>query len=330
MQMRKLGTTNIEASVVSLGTWAIGGGPWWGPSDNRRSIQAIHAAFDTGVTMIDTAPAYGLGRSEEIVGKALEGRRHNVVLATKCGIWWHDIRGEFVFEVEGHKAYKTLAPETIRKEIAMSLQRLKTDYIDLYQTHWPVIEPGKYAIGDTMECLLKLKDEGKIRAIGASNVSIEQIQEYLSVGVLDAVQPKYSILDRKIEQQLLPFCINHAISTLAYSPLEQGILTGKFGLDYVLDEESTRNNIPWFRPQNRQNVLDMLARWNDLTEKYDCTLGQLVIAWTIAQPGITYALCGARKPEHAIANARAGDIMLSHEDRERMRNDVVLLGEPLE
>lgn len=330
MKMRKLGTTDIEASVVSLGAWAIGGGPWWGASDEARSIQAIHAALDAGITMIDTAPAYGLGRSEEVVGKALEGRRHRVVLATKCGIWWHDTRGEFVFEVEGQTAYKSLAPETIRQEIDMSLKRLKTDYIDLYQTHWPVIERGKYTIADTMACLLKLKEEGKIRAIGASNVSIEEIQEYQSVGVLDAVQPKYSMLDRTIEQDLLPFCINHTISTLAYSPLEQGLLTGKFGMEYVLDKDSARNNIPWFHLQNRQNVLDMLTHWNDLTEKYEYTLGQLVIAWTVAQPGITYVLCGARKPEHAKANARAGEMTLSHEDMERMRHDVLLLGEPLE
>lgn len=328
MQMRKIGTTSIEASVVSLGAWAIGGGPWWGDSDTAQSINAIHAACDAGITLIDTAPAYGLGRSEEVIGKALAGRRDKMIIATKCGIWWHDKRDEIAFEVEGETAYKSLDPETIRQEVEMSLRRLNTDYIDLYQTHWPVTKTGLYQIEDTMACLLELKNEGKIRAIGASNVSIEQIKSYQSVGVLDVIQPKYSMLDRKIEQSLLPFCIENSISTLAYSPLEQGLLTGKLGMDYQFDESNTRNGIPWFKAVNRQRVLTMLASWSDLTTQYNCSLGQLVIAWTISQPGISFALCGARKAEHAISNARAGSISLSDEDIALMRQSILSLGAP--
>ena len=329
MKMRYIGTTDIEASVVSLGAWAIGGGPWWGASDTAESIGAIHAALDAGINMIDTAPAYGLGRSEEVIAKALAGRRDKVIIATKCGIWWQDKRDVIAFEVEGETAYKSLSPETIRQEIEMSLRRLNTDYIDLYQTHWPVTKEGSYLIEDTMACLLELKSQGKIRAIGASNVSIAEIEAYQAVGVLDTLQPRYSMLDRSIEQELLPFCIKNTISTLAYSPLEQGLLTGKFGMDYSLDKDNTRNGRPWFRPENRHKVLQMLSQWLDLPQQYHCTLSQLVIAWTIAQEGVTFVLCGARRAEHAIANAKAGDLTLSEEDMQRMMTDVLLLGEPV-
>ncbi len=171
-------------------------------------------------------------------------------------------------------------------------------------------EPEKDPIADTMVCLIKLKEEGKIRAIGVSNVDVAQIKQYQAVGVLDAIQPRYSMLDRKIEQDLLPYCIKQNISTLVYSPLEQGLLTGKIRMDRTFAEGEARNSIPWFKPTNRRRVLDMLDDWKDLAEKYNCTLGQLVIAWTVAQSGITFALCGARKPGHAIENAAAGDILL--------------------
>jgi len=329
MRTRKIGTTDIEASVVALGAWAIGGGTWWGKSsDDEQSIRAIHTALDAGVTMIDTAPAYGWGRSEEVVGKALKGRRDKVILATKCGLWWHDDRGPLFFEMEGRSIRKILRPETIRQEIEFSLKRLGTDYIDLYQTHWQSPEPENDPISETMECLMKLKKEGKIRAIGVSNVDISQMKEYQAAGVLDTVQPRYSMLDRAIEQDLLPHCIEHNISSLAYSPLEQGLLTGKIGMDRILKEGEARNSIPWFKLENRQKVIDMLDKWRDLTEKYACTLAQLVIAWTVEQPGITFALCGARKAQHSTQNAAAGDLVIEQRDMQRMRRDVEALGEP--
>ncbi len=328
MKTRKIGTTNIEASVVALGAWAIGGGPWWGETDDKLSIRAIHAALDRGVNMIDTAPVYGFGRSEEVVGKAIKGRRDKVVLATKCGLWWNDSTGNVFFELDGHTVRRTLSPNTISQEIELSLKRLGTDYIDLYQTHWQSLDPEREPIAETMEYLLKLREQGKIRAIGASNVTVEQIQEYLAVGGLDAIQPRYSMLDRKIEASLLPYCTKRKISTLVYSPLEQGLLTGNIGMDYVVENGTARDRIPWFKAENRQNVLRMLEGWKDLTDKYHCTLSQLVIAWTVAQPGVTFALCGARKPEHSTENAGAGDIDLAPEDAQRMRGDVEALGKP--
>lgn len=328
MRYREIGRSGIKGSVVALGSWAIGGGPWWGPTDDEESIQAIQTAIDLGINLIDTAPVYGFGHSEEIVGRAIQGHRDQVVLATKCGLWWQSDSGSFFFELGGQRVNRCLRPECIRHEVELSLRRLNTDYIDLYQTHWQAIEPDKTPIEDTMACLMDLKREGKICAIGVSNAMTEQMDEYRAVGELDANQPRYSMLDRAIESDLIPYCIKNQISILAYSPLEQGLLTGKIGMDRTFTETEARNQIPWFRPENRRRVLDLLSSWDDLTQKYNCTLTQLVIAWTLEQPGITFALCGARHPEQVRENAGAGDLELSVEDQERMRRDVEAMGTP--
>jgi len=325
MQYRKLGMTDISVSVVGLGTWAIGGGPWWGATDDEESVRAIHAALDAGMNLIDTAPMYGYGRSETVVGRAIRDRRDAVVLATKCGLWWHDEQGALFFELEGHRIMRSLRPATIRQEIELSLQRLGTDYIDLYQTHWQVMSADPTPVAETMACLLDLQAEGKIRAIGVSNVDVAQLKDYLAAGRIESNQPKYSMLDRGLEAEVLPYCREHQVSILAYSPLEQGLLTGKFGMDRVFTEKEYRNNISWFRPERRQRVLQMLAGWSDLTARYGCTLGQLVIAWTVQQPGVTVALCGARHPEHAQENAGAGALCLEVADVARMRADVEAL-----
>ena len=330
MQYRTLGKTNMSASAVALGTWAIGGGPWWGDSDDNQSIKAIQAAMDAGVSMIDTAPAYGWGHSEEVVGKAIKGHRDKVILSTKCGLWWKDDRGSSFFEMEDKHVKRCLLPATILEELEDSLRRLDTDYIDLYHTHWQSLEPDKYPIEDTMQCLLKLKEEGKIRAIAASNVDLEHIKQYQAAGILDAIQPKYSMLDREIEKEILPYCHSQGISALAYSPLEQGLLTGKIGMDQTFPEGAFRNNIPWFRPVNRRKVLNMLEGWSDLLSKYNCSLSQLVIAWTMAQEGITFVLCGARKETHVKDNVRAADLEIEPADLSRIRRDVEALGAPEE
>lgn len=321
MKYRKLGTSDLDVSAVALGTWAIGGGPWWGESDDTESIRAIQASIDAGVNLIDTAPVYGFGHSEEIVGKAIRGRRDKVVLATKCGLWWNDATGAVHFEQNGRTVRRSLEPRTIRIEVDDSLRRLGTDRIDLLQTHAQALEPFKTPIADTMACLMALRQEGKIRAIGVSNCTPAQMGEYRSAGVLVSNQPRYSILDRTIEKALLPYCRQHDIAVLAYSPLEQGLLTGKIGMDTAFAPESFRNNIPWFAPDKRRKVLDMLAGWEPLTRKYFCTLSQLVIAWTVAQPGVSVALCGARKVSNAVENAAAGAIELEPDDIAFMRQN---------
>lgn len=217
---------------------------------------------------------------------------------------------------------RCLEPRTIRIEVEESLRRLRTDYIDLMQTHAQALEPCKTAIEDTMACLMELRQQGKIREIGVSNCTSAQMEEYRAAGVLVTNQPRYNMLDRAIEVDLLPYCITHEIAVLAYSPLEQGLLTGKFDLHYPGPAEEFRNKRFWDNPTNRAQVMEMLAGWQDLTDKYHCNLAQLVIAWTIAQPGVIVALCGARRQSNAESNARAGSIELDPADLTRMRRDV--------
>ena len=328
MRYRKLGSTDLQASVVAFGAWAIGGGPWWGPTDDAESERALHAALDAGVNLIDTAPVYGFGHSEEVVGKALSGRRDQVLIATKCGLWWEDSTGTPFFDQDGRTVRRSLEPRTLRIELEKSLKRLGTDRIDVLQTHWQAVPPKAAPIAETMACLMDLKEAGKVRAIGASNATPAQMEEYRSAGVLDVCQPRYSMLDRAIEADVLPYCREKGIATLVYSPLEQGLLTGAIGMDRELTADEYRNDIPWFQPANRRRVLDLLSGWKDLTARYGCTLGQLVIAWTVSQPGVTVALCGARKAANALENAKAGDLVLEPADAARMRRDVEALGAP--
>ncbi|MDD4101928.1 MAG: aldo/keto reductase [Kiritimatiellae bacterium] len=321
MYYRKLGSSGLEVSAIALGTWAVGGGPWWGESDDNESIKAIHAAIDAGVNLIDTAPVYGFGHSEEVVGRAVRGRREKVVIASKCGLWWGDESGTPYFELSGRKVRNCLEPRTIRLEVENSLRRLGVDCIDLMQTHKQV-GPGETRIADTMACLMQLRAEGKIREIGVSTCTPAQMDEYLAAGILVSNQPRYSMLDRSIEADLLPYCRSHNIAVLAYTPLEQGLLTGKIGVDTEIAPEQFRNKLSWFAPDKRRKALQVLDGWRPLTEKYGCTMAQLVLAWTIAQPGVTAALCGARKVSHAVENAGAGAVALGADDIARMRRDV--------
>lgn len=332
MKYKPLGNSNLSASIIGFGAWVLGGGAIWGRDpDDQESIRTLQAALDLGVNLIDTAPAYGWGRSERVVGQALKGRRDKALIATKCGLWWDDQRGSFFTEFDGKPLYRSLRPDTIQIEIENSLQRLGTDCIDLYQTHWPSVPPDHTPIADTVACLLKLKDQGKIRALGVCNVSLDELKENLAHGPIASDQFRYSMLFRDPEKDILPFCAEHNVATLTYMSLEQGLLTGKVGMDRVFSAGEFRTNTawnPWYLPVNRQQVLDLLARWKPLTEKYHCTLAQLTIAWTAAQPGVTHVLCGTRNLAQLNDNAKAGDLVLEPADLERIRKDVIALGEP--
>jgi len=332
MQYRPLGTSGIEASIVGLGTWVTGGGATPDSADDNESVKAIHAALDRGVTLIDTAPSYGWGHSEEVVGKAIQGRRDQVVIATKCGIWWEDDRGSYNGKKDGRDTYVSLRPDTITIEVENSLKRLGVDYIDLLQCHRPAKPPEDTPIPETMACLMDMKDRGKIRAIGVSNMSLEQLEAYRAAGDLASDQFRYSMIFRNPETDILPYCAENNIATITYMSLEQGLLTGKVGMDRVFKEDDFRKNagdwLPWFKLENRQRLLDMFAGWTDLTEKYCCTLAQLVIAWTAAQPGATHVLCGTRTVEQGIENADAGAVELDPDDIQRIRDDAIALGDP--
>ena len=332
MKTSPLGSSGIQTSVIGLGAWVTGGGAVWGQDpDDRESIRAIQAALDLGINLIDTAPAYGCGRSETVVGKALGGRRDQAVIATKCGLWWDDTRGAFFAEFDGRPIYRSLRPDTIAIEIDNSLRRLGTDRIDLYQTHWPAVPPEATPIADTMAALLKLKDQGKIRALGVCNVSPAELEENLRCGGIVSDQFRYSMLHRAPEKDILPLCAQKQLATLTYMSLEQGLLTGKVGMDRVFSPGEFRSNTawsPWYLPANRRRVLDLLAGWRDLTDKYACSLAQLVLAWTAAQPGVTHVLAGARTEQQVRDNARAGDLLLEAAYLARIRREVEAIGTP--
>ena len=318
MQSRQLGNSNIEASVVGLGTWAIGG--WmWGGTDESNAIAAIQASIDAGVTLIDTAPAYGMGLSEKIVGKAINGRRDKVILSTKCGLVWHTTEGNHFFDASGKPVHRYLGGDSIRYEVEQSLQRLGVETIDIYHTHW---QDQTTPIAETMQTLLDLKQEGKIRSIAASNISVEDVEAYCQAGQLDAVQEQYNMLDRDLEESILPYCRANNVSVLSYSSLALGLLTGKIGPERQFSGDDLRIGNPRFTVENRQKVATLLAGFKPIALERDISLAQLAIAWTLAQPGITYALCGARNAQQATENAQAGNIVLTEEELTRM-NEVI-------
>jgi methylglyoxal reductase len=308
--MREIGASGVKASAVGLGTWAIGG--WmWGGTDEAESIAAIQASLDAGVTLIDTAPAYGLGRSEEIVGKALKGRRDRAVIATKCGLVWYTQKGRHFFDQDGKPVHRYLGRDAIFHEVEESLKRLGTDHIDLYITHWqdPTTE-----VGATMDALKDLKKAGKIRSIGASNVDAGDLKAYIAAGGLDAIQERFSMIDREIEKELLPLTTANGISTLSYSSLALGLLSGAIGPDRVFSGDDQRKDNPRFSIENRRKVAGFAEAIRPVADQHRASIAQIVIAWTLAQQGVTFALCGARNPAQAIDNARAGEIRLSSED----------------
>ncbi|OHD67582.1 MAG: hypothetical protein A2177_12495 [Spirochaetes bacterium RBG_13_68_11] len=317
MRTRPLGQSGIQASVVDLGTFAIGG--WfWGGTDERTSIDAIRASIDSGVTLIDTAPIYGFGLAERIVGKAIAGRRDTVVLATKCGLRWDTDKGVFdgysddrapSKQPAKYRIHRYLGPESIAFEVERSLARLGTDYLDLYQTHW---QESTTPIEATMEALERLKRQGKIRAIGVSNVSVEQLARY---GRVASAQEKFNLLDRGIEARgLVDHCVREGIAVLSYFTLEQGLLTGTMPPDRVFPEGDTRRTNPLFSGDSIRRVNEAVNELRSIAERHHATVGQIVMALTVLQRGITHMLVGARDARQAEENARAGRLDLSNGD----------------
>ena len=228
MEMRPIGQSGIQASGLALGCWAIGGGEWWGDNDDRMSVETIHRALELGINWVDTARVYGFGHSEEVVGRALkEIPRDRIIISTKCGIQWYDKNGEPHFTKEGHEVRRDLSPKAIRRDLELSLKTMGTDYVDVYYTHWQCRTYGLVPVAETMGELMRMKEEGKIRAIGASNVDLRILKDYTEAGQLDVIQEKLSILDRRPEAELLPFCEANGITLQTYSPIEQGLLAGK-------------------------------------------------------------------------------------------------------
>lgn len=316
MEYRQIGETDLKCSVITFGAWAIGG--WrWGGTDRAESIKAIRAAYDEGVTSIDTAPAYGQGLSEEIVAEAIQGiPRDKVQILNKFGLRW-DLKKGVLFlksksnEGEDLEVYKYAGKESIIYECEQSLKRLKTDYMDLYQIHWPDVTTP---VHETMEALLKLKEQGKIREIGVCNYNLELMKEAEQTIKLASDQVWYSMLLREIEKDLVPYSIENKKSIIAYSPLHRGLLTGKIKADHVFDEGDHRQDLKYYSAENIRRTNEMLDKLRPLAQLKGCSIAQLVLRWTIDQPGITIALAGARNSEQAVQNAKAVDINLSSDE----------------
>ena len=322
MKTMKLGKTGIDISRMGLGTWSIGGGSaWGGDHDLQVVVDTIREAPKLGVNLIDTAPGYNFGNSEKILGKALEGmNREDVVIITKCGVTWdQEMKGDLFNKVNGIQLYKNLNSASIKREIEESLKRMGTDYVDVYMTHWQSIEGSEYyvPIQKTMEVLNDLKAQGKIKAIGAANVDIKQIQEYLKWGELDIVQAKYSILDRGIEDEIIPCCRENGVTIQAYSPLEMGLLSGTFPRDY-----KPVGAKKWFQPENMQKAMDVMDQWKPLCEKYNCTIANLALAWILAQGDFINLLSGSTTVDQIAENVKSAELELDSADVAMMRDMV--------
>lgn len=321
----KLGKTGMDVSRMGLGTWSIGGGSaWGGDHDLQTVVDTICEAPKLGVNLIDTAPGYNFGNSEKILGMALQKmNREDVKIITKCGVTWdQEMKGDLFNKVNGIQLYKNLNSDSIKREIEESLKRMGTDYVDVYMTHWQSIEGSEYyvPIQKTMEVLNDLKAQGKIKAIGAANVDIKQIQEYLKHGELDIVQAKYSILDRGIEDEIIPCCRENGVTIQAYSPLEMGLLSGTMPRDY----KPVGAQIPkkWFQPDNMQKAMDVMDQWKPLCEKYNCTIANLALAWILAQGEFINLLSGSTTVGQIKENVKSTELELDPADVAMMRDMV--------
>ena len=297
--------------MVAFGAWAIGG--WkWGGTDAQASVQAVQAALDAGVDLIDTAAVYGFGLSEQIVGEAIKDRRReDIILATKCGLRWDIQTATLHAKAAEHDIYRSLTDESIRWELQQSLARLGTDYIDLYQTHWPDPQTPIEAVVDTMQSLVR---EGLIRAWGLCNENPERLLLAAQSGNLATDQERYSLLDREQDDTNLPVCEKHDIGFLCYSPMAQGLLTGKIDGKRQFSNDDLRIANPRFAPEVLDAVQSVLAPVKAMARDRDVSTEQLVLAWTLCQPGVSHVLVGARNEEQARSNAIAGSLELDEQE----------------
>lgn len=316
MEFRKLGTSNLELSAITYGAFAMGG-TMWGGTERKDSVESVKASIDSGVTTIDTAPFYGYGLSEEMIGEAIQGYdRSKIQLLTKFGLVWdgsNNGNGEYFLDME-HEGkplpiYRYASKENIMKEVEDSLRRLKTDYIDLLQIHWPDCTTP---ISETMEALELLIQQGKIRAAGVSNYSVEQSQEARSTLNIASNQVWYSMLSRGIENDLVPYAHENDLGIIVYSPMERGLLTGKYFEGDTLKSDDHRNE--YFQQFDLAKVENFLNNINPIAKDKGATISQLVLRWTTLQPAITVVLAGARNAKQAIANAKAMDINISTDE----------------
>ena len=314
MEYRQLGTSDLKLSAITYGAFAIGGS-MWGGNEKQDSINAVHASLDNGVTSLDTAPFYGFGLSEALIGEAIKGKdRSKIQILSKFGLVWdksNNGKGEYFFDASDDQGnpvpiYKFASKANIIKEVEESLKRLGTDYIDLLQIHWP---DATTPIAETMETMELLISQGKIKAAGVCNYDLAQLETAEESIKLASNQVSYSMLNRGIEKEIVPYALENNISIIAYSPLERGLLTGKYFKDAKLKTEDHRNG--YFGQFKLNEVEAFMNQIRPIAESKNATLSQLVLRWTTQQPGITVVLAGARNAKQALENAGAMDIQIS-------------------
>lgn len=302
MERRTLGTNGPELTTIGFGAWAIGG-PWiygWGAVDDRESIAAIRRSLDLGVNWIDTAAAYGLGHSEEIVAKAVAGMTPRPFVATKCGLV-PDGRGD---------VYRNSHPESIRAEAEESLRRLRTDCIDLYQIHW---HDDSVPVEDAWGTLVRLREEGKVRYIGVSNYDVPLLKRCLAVAPVQSLQPPYSLIARHYEKETLPFCAEHGIAVIVYSPMQSGLLTGRFD-PARLAPDDWRHKSSLFREPELSQALAFVEELRPIADRYKKSVGQLAVSWVLRNPAVTAAIVGARNEAQASENIGSAGWSISDAD----------------
>lgn len=304
MQTRTLGHSGLKLSTIGLGTWAMGGGDWkfgWGAQDDQASIAAIHAAIEAGINWIDTAAIYGHGHSERIVGEAIKGRRNDVIIATKCGRVW---------EGDSREIGKCLRRESIFREVEASLTRLQIEVIDLYQLHWP--EPDEQ-VEEGWAAVAELIKAGKVRFGGVCNFNLAQLKRAQSIHPITSLQPPYSMLKRDIEPAIVPWCAANQVGIVAYSPMQAGLLTGRFtaARAAALPENDWRKRSPFFQEPQLSANLRVVERITPIAARLGLTVSQLALAWVLRLPAMTAAIAGARDPQQIQETARAGNVTLT-------------------
>ncbi|HEX6222966.1 MAG TPA: aldo/keto reductase [Chryseolinea sp.] len=327
MELNQLGTSSVKVTPIAFGAWAIGG--WmWGGAEEKQAIKAIHASLDSGITTIDTAPIYGFGKSEELIGQALQGiARDKFQILTKFGMNWRTPEGEFFFDSfdnEGKpvKVYKYSSRDAVIKGCEESLRRLKVDYVDLIQIHWP---DATTPISETMEAVATLIQQGKVRAAGVCNYNVAQVEEALKVVKLASNQVPYSMIFRDIEATVVPQALEKGLSIIPYSPLQRGLLTGKIKQHHKFNEGDTRENNRFYKPENILRTNTFLEKIKPIADGHGVTLGQLVINWTTRQPAMDCVLVGARDEKQVLENVKALSFKLTAEELKAIRESAEAL-----
>jgi aryl-alcohol dehydrogenase-like predicted oxidoreductase len=321
MEFKQLGTSSVKVTPIAFGAWAIGGWMWGGAEDDA-AIKAILASLDAGVTTIDTAAVYGFGKSEELVGQALQGvNRDKYQILTKYGMNWQTDEGEYYFDSVDNsgkpvKVYKDSKRAAVIKGCEESLRRLKTDYIDLFQIHWP---DATTPISETMEAVATLIQQGKVRAAGVCNYNVAQVEEALKTIKLASNQVPYSMIHRDIESNVVPQALSKGLSIIPYSPLQRGLLTGKIKRDHKFNDGDTRENNRFFKPENIDQTNSFLQKIKPIADGYGVSLTQLVINWTTRQPAMDCVLVGARDEKQVLENVRALSFKLTEEELKSIR-----------